>query len=113
MGLRPLDLWRIELRAGRRRNTGADFDCLAAAACFDVRARELERAGDLGAARDYRDVATLRLFGYVRVGLGEVRAPAVRELLAAVCPPDDAPTVATVRPAAAPGWPRPTRRTWA
>jgi hypothetical protein len=56
-----LEGWRSEVQAGKRRNTGQDFDALAAAACWEACALEMQTAGDVRTARDYLDMATLRL----------------------------------------------------
>jgi hypothetical protein len=61
--LGALARWHAEIRAGTRRNTIADFDGLAAAACNEAEALAHAARGDEGEARRFMDRALLRLHG--------------------------------------------------
>lgn len=58
-----LKRWHLEIRAGRRQNTLADFDALHAAACNEAAAYEALARGDHKRAQWFMDRALLRLHG--------------------------------------------------
>jgi hypothetical protein len=62
--LGALARWRAEIRAGKRQNTGEHFDALAVGACWELRALELEAAGNHAEARHCMDEAARRMLGY-------------------------------------------------
>ena len=74
--LGALAQWRAEVRAGNRENIARDFDDVAAAACWEVRAYELKQSGDLERGQYAMDTALLRLHGcYGRPDDGTERHP--------------------------------------
>lgn len=75
-----LERWRDEVHAGRRQNTGACFDDLAAAAVWEISALEMEASGDQHTARAYFDMSLLRLHGHW-LPLQDLHTVATKQLL--------------------------------
>lgn len=78
-----LECWRSEVQVGKRRNTVQDFDALAAAACWEGRALEMQAAGDTRTARDYLEMASLRLHGH-GVALNRLHEEETQEILRSI-----------------------------